>query len=410
MSLSRRALLGAAASLSASGCFRLARPAANEGPLSARARALWQQAWRDLDAREVIDTHVHVVGLGHGGTGCYVNPHLQQPLAHPMAALRFSIYKSAAGVDDESIADAQYLEVLTQRTRSQLVRGRFLLLAFDECHDENGQAQPELSEFYTPDSYVLRLANERPDLFVACASVHPYRADAIDALERAAAGGAVAVKWLPNAMRMDPSSAKCDAFYDALVRLKLPLITHAGEEKAVEADDAQRLGNPLHLRRPLDRGVRVIVAHCASLGFNPDLEAAGKPWVDNFELFTRLMDEPRYEGQLFGDISALCQSNRAGPALRGVLRRPEWHDRLVNGSDYPLPAINVLVRTGLLEQRGFITSGERAALNELDRHNPLLFDFVLKRTLRHLHDGVEYRFAPSLFTHRDVFPRLSKLA
>ena len=51
------------------------------------------------------------------------------------------------------------------------------------------------------------------------------------------------------------------------------------------------------------------------------------------------MDEPRYEGLLFGDISAMTQLNRIGPALDTVLERDDWHDRLINGSDYPLPGV-----------------------------------------------------------------------
>ena len=369
---------------------------------------MWRRAWGDVDARQVLDTHTHVVGLGKGGTGCWVNPHLQS-YAHPLLAARFSIYKTAAGVVDEERGDAEYVEALTARAAGPLVHGRHLLLAFDQCHDEQGAPQPALSEFYTPNRYVEGLAAARPDVFVACASIHPYRPDAIDELERAVAAGAVAVKWLPNAMRMDPSSSKCDRFYDALVRLKVPLLTHAGEEKAVEADDAQRYGNPLLLRHPLERGVRVIVAHCASLGQNPDLDAPGRKWVDNFDLFARLMDEPRWEGLLFGEVSAMCQANRAGRALEEVLRRTQWHARLLNGSDYPLPAINVVVQTRVLKDKGFITAAERVALNELDRHNPLVFDWVLKRTIRLERDGVVYKLSAEVFTHRDVFPRLKPL-
>jgi predicted TIM-barrel fold metal-dependent hydrolase len=392
--------------LCSSGCFRLARPGAADKPLSEAARAMWRHAWSDLDAREVLDTHVHVVGIGEGGTGCWVNPTALQTLAHPIQAARFDIYKTAAGVKDETRADSEYLDTLAWRAGSPLVHGRYLLLAFDYAHDERGQRQPELSEFYTPNTYITRLARERPDLFVACASVHPYRPDAIDELERAAEAGAVAVKWLPNAMRIDPSSEKCDRFYEALARLKLPLLSHAGEEKAVDSGDAQRFGNPLLLRRPLEHGVRVIVAHCASLGQNPDLDAPGTPWVDNFDLFARLMDEPKWNGQLFGEVSAMAQANRAGRPLETVLTRTDWHPRLLNGSDYPLPAINVVVRTQTLKEHGFITANERLALNELDQHNPLMFDFVLKRTLRVVRKGVVFRFPPELFTARDVFPRL----
>jgi len=40
------------------------------------------------------------------------------------------------------------------------------------------------------------------------------------------------------------------------------------------------------------------------------------------------------------------------------------------------------VQTGAMVEGGFITEDERRWLNEIDQHNPLLFDFVLKRQLR----------------------------
>ena len=35
----------------------------------------------------------------------------------------------------------------------------------------------------------------------------------------------------------------------------------------------------------------------------------------------------------------MTQVNRAGPALAEVIERTEWHARLLNGSDYPLPGV-----------------------------------------------------------------------
>lgn len=43
----------------------------------------------------------------------------------------------------------------------------------------------------------------------------------------------------------------------------------------MEAEEAQRLGNPRLLRRPLDLGVKVIVAHAASLG-----QGSSRDWGD----------------------------------------------------------------------------------------------------------------------------------
>ncbi len=410
--LSRRALGLSAASFALPGCFRLARPAPLEGPLPEDARLHWRQAWAGLDPRTVLDCHVHLVGLGHGGTGCWINPELTQPLSHPLKAIRFDIYRTSGGVlDVKHDADAQYLDTLVSRQRAPLLRGRALLLGFDQVWGEDGRPRPEQSEFYTPNDYVLSVARRWPELFVPCASVHPYRPDALEELHRCAEAGAVAVKWLPNAMRMDPASPRCDRFYEAMAKLKLTLLSHSGEERAVEAGEAQRLGNPLKLRRPLEHGVKTIVAHCASLGQNPDLDAPGQPWLDNFELFARLMEEKRWEGTLFGDVSAMPQANRAGRPLSEVLRRAEWHPRLVNGSDYPLPAINVVVQTRVLKEKGYLDRFERQALNALDRWNPLEFDFVLKRTLRLRDESGEHRFSDVVFQGRpEVFPRLRPLA
>ena len=96
--------------------------------------------------------------------------------------------------------------------------------------------------------------------------VHPYRHDALQELETWAKAGVKYVKWLPNAMGMDPANPAIEPFYRKMKEHKMILLSHAGEEQAVEAEEDQSLGNPLLLRKPLDLGVRVIIAHAASLG------------------------------------------------------------------------------------------------------------------------------------------------
>jgi predicted TIM-barrel fold metal-dependent hydrolase len=184
-------------------------------------------------------------------------------------------------------------------------------------------------------------------------------------------------------MGIDPSDPQCDPFYEKMKELDLILLSHGGEEKAVEAEEDQKLGNPLLLRRALDHGVKVIVAHCAGLGANEDLDSKDRKQRENFDLFLRLMEEKRYEGLVFGEISAMTQFNRSGKPLQTVLAREDLHERLVNGSDYPLPAVNLLIRTRPLVRQGYVTSSEGECLREIYDYNPLLFDFVLKRTLKH---------------------------
>ena len=191
-------------------------------------------------------------------------------------------------------------------------------------------------------------------------------------------------------MGIDPSDSKCEPFYQKVKELNLVMLIHSGEEKAVDAEEDQKLGNPLLLRKPLDLGVKIIVAHCAGFGENEDLDDPEKKKVSNFDLFIRLMNEKKYEGLLFGEISAMTLFNRSGSSLTTILKRTDLHHRLVNGSDYPLPAINFIISTKSLMDDGYITKEERQSLNEIYNYNPLLFDFVLKRTIKALGSGEKF--------------------
>ena len=273
--------------------------------------------------------------------------------------------------------------------------GKHRLLAFDKNYRRDGSVNLDKTEFYVPNEYVFNLAERCPDLFIANVSVHPYRPDAQAELRKWAAKGARVVKWLPNAMGIDPADSACDGFYQTMKELDLILLSHGGEEKAVQAEEDQKLGNPLLLRRALDHGVKVIVAHCAGLGTNEDLDDAERKRVPNFDLFLRLMDNKKYEGLVFGDISAMTQFNRIGQPLTTILAREDLNSRLVNGSDYPMPAVNILIRMQPLFTYGYIDRSQQAALREIYHYNPLLFDFVLKRTLKL--PGTSKRLPPSLF-------------
>ena len=349
--------------------------------LSQKSSDLIKRAFDDIDPEKLIDHHVHIAGLGVGGTKTFVNPKMLT-WRHPFHRLKLKVYMSSAGVSNEDDADPQAAARLASLVKSIKDHGRHRLLAFDKNYRKDGIVNLEKTEFYVPNDYVFELAERYPDLFVPNISVNPYRPDALEELEKWARRGARIVKWLPNAMGIDPSDPKCDPFYQKMKELDLILLSHGGEEKAVEAEEDQKLGNPLLLRRALDNGVKVIVAHCAGLGSNEDLDAPDRKRIENFDLFLRLMDEKRYEGLLFGEISAMTQFNRSGKPLRTMLAREDLHERLVNGSDYPLPAVNLLIRTRPLVKQGYINNSEAESLKEIYDYNPLLFDFALKRTLK----------------------------
>ena len=349
--------------------------------LSQKSHDMIKRAFADVDPQRLVDHHVHIAGIGTGGTNTFVNAKMHT-WAHPFHRLKFKVYMSSAGIQDEQHGDAQFVERLASLVSNITAHGKHRLLAFDKHYRRDGTVDLEKTEFYVPNEYVFELANSYPDMFLPNISVNPYRPDAIPELEKWAQRGARVVKWLPNAMGIDPSDPQCDPFYAKMKQLGLVLLSHGGEEKAVEAEEDQKLGNPLLLRRPLEHGVKVVVAHCAGLGTNEDLDSGDRKQVDNFDLFMRLMDDKRFEGLVFGEISAMTQFNRAGRPLQTILAREDLHERLVNGSDYPLPAVNILIRLKPLVKSGYISADEGDSLREIYQYNPLLFDFTLKRSLK----------------------------
>lgn len=363
------------------------------------------QAWDGIDPNLYRDIHTHLIGVGDSDSGIYIHPSMQDMLS-PLQYVRYVFYINAACADRESGIDKGYIETLIRLMKDFPTGARSMVMAFDYNYDADGQRNKDKSPFYTPNTYAQAIAGQNSDRFDWIASIHPYREDSVSALQMAIQHGARAVKWLPPVMGIDPASEKCDRFYDAMVKYNMPLLTHAGDEHAFDNVDAQHFGNPLRLRRALDHGVRVIVAHCASEGKGADLDKGqDAPEVSNFDLFSRMMGEKKYEKLLFGEISAMTQLNRIGSALQAVLTRDDWQHRLLNGSDYPLPGVMPLFSTLTMSSLGYLKRSAVKPLEKIRRYNPMLYDFVLKR---HLHWQGK-KFAGKVFETENFFKENKKI-
>lgn len=355
---------------------------------------LMKQIWDGINPNQVWDSHVHIVGTGDSDSGIWFNPNMDSWM-HPILKVQKQFYENGACSDPTNI-DQSAMSRMVSLSKEMPIGYKSILFAFDWFHNEDGQPNKQNSIFYIPNAYAEKIAKQHPQHFEWAASIHPYRVDAVDALEQAKAQGARAIKWLPPGMGIDPASPKCDAFYKKTAELNMPIITHTGRESAVQGGD-QNHGNPLRLRRGLDQGVRMILAHCASDGDDEDLDHGNKR-ISSLDLFARLMDTPDYKTLAHGEISAITLVNHAW-AIKKVLERTDWHDRIVNGSDYPLPAIMPLINTRQLYQMDLLESEYLPFLQLLKTYNPLMFDFAVKRLMQY--KGT--RFNTSVFQTRKIF-------
>ncbi len=368
-------------------------------PDDLKTHPLMQEIWAGIHSAQVWDCHVHLVGTGdshpqESKLNPWFNPNMNS-IWHPILKTQKHFYMNG-GCTTQGNIDNSYAARLAQITSEMPASFKSMLFAFDWFRDAKGRPIKEQSIFYVPNEYAEKVASKHSQQFEWVCSIHPYRPDAVDALETAKAQGARAIKWLPSGMGIDPASPKCDAFYKKAAALNMPIISHTGAESAVQGGN-QAHGNPLRMRRALDNGVRVVLAHCASEGHDEDTDNGNKR-VKSLSLFTRIMDTPDYKQLAFGEISALTLINHAA-AIKPILQRSDWHSRLLNGSDYPLPGIFPLINTEQLLQMDLLEAEHLPFLQQVKAYNPLMFDFAVKRLIKL--DGVG--FANSVLETKHFF-------
>ena len=273
----------------------------------------------------VIDMHTHLAGLGHGGTRCFISEKKFNSALYRLMRYKLGVYRA----HEEQRLDQAYLERLDMDVKRAIesdALDAIVVFAHEGIYSDGGEWQRAGQELYVPNEYVFGCC-ERPEMrgrFLPAMAVHPYRADAIDETRKWIERGAVAMKWLPNSQNMDPSDKRCLKIYDLLAQHDIPLIAHTGGEHTVAIVRAE-LGNPELLRPALDRGVKVIVAHCGTKSGFFDTD-----WLPKF--FELVRKYPH----CWGDTSAFCTPGRSR-WMKRILREEDVVDKLVHGSDYPVP-------------------------------------------------------------------------
>jgi predicted TIM-barrel fold metal-dependent hydrolase len=305
-----------------------------------------------------IDCHVHVVGNGTGGTGCWYRPKGFTRLGAPLLLRSVGLPSAALRGD----LDRLYAEKLLGFIRESSLDAA-VILAQDNVYRENGDKVDDAGSFYVPNDFVLRLAREHRE-FLPAISIHPARRDALDELERCLAAGAVMLKCLPNCQNIDWNNPRYTRFLERMAESGLLLLAHTGSERTLPVVDP-KLADPRVLTRPLEIGVTCIAAHSGTgmMLLDPDY----------FEVFVGMLHRfPR----LHGDNSALaCCNFRARPsAIRRMTRDPDVAGRILHGSDVPVPVSGLLAwASGLLSWRAWRDTAAIA--------NPIERDAQIKRAL-----------------------------
>lgn len=315
-----------------------------------------------------IDVHVHICALDRANGS--MSPSLYDSLPFRFMRWRLGLDGKDPRIDDLLVDRLAELLNATPELDAAVV------LAFDAVHRRDGTFDGARTHLYVRNDRVAAITQSRPKMLFG-ASVHPYRADAVAEIERCVANGAVLMKWLPIVQDFNPLDPRCLPFYEALAHHGLPLLCHTGVEHALPNLDPTT-ADPMLLRPALERGVKVIMAHCGSRLW---------PWEPNYvENFVRLANEFEH---CYGDTSALNVPGR-WTALTRVLRDPVARTKLVHGSDWPILPIPPLTTVGW--------QASRAAMRE---RNWIRRDVLIKESIAGLDEDYWTRASRVLRLKRD---------
>jgi len=254
-------------------------------------------------------------------------------------------------------------ESITTKMRNRLLRhlkesslDYIVVVAQDAIYHANGSRNDSDTHFYVSNDYVLDLAKEVPAVLPGC-SVNPFRADALQELERCHAAGARLVKLHTAIQGVDPMLSQFDPFYRLAAELGIVLMFHTGYEHACTVV-AQELADPARLARPLDHGQAVIAAHCGTCAF-----------FDSKNYYPNFIDMLSRYDNLYGDTSIMASLNRWSSLKRLGRESESIKARIIHGSDYPFPPARLpyIFRTGPFPR---------------SRKNPLDMDLSIKRSFK----------------------------
>jgi predicted TIM-barrel fold metal-dependent hydrolase len=270
------------------------------------------------EARLRIDAHVHLIAADGEKHKSFVSEKMKSGL---IARYLRGMAGVGMGASDE-VFDIAYVDHLAKLVREARFLDKALVFAFDGLYDEQGRLDPR-TETLTSNDWAIEAVKRYPDLFIFGASIHPARPDSIDELDRCAEAGAVCVKWVPPAQGIDASDKRYTRFYERMRDHGMVLTSHTGYEHSVFVTD-QSLGDPERLRLPLELGLKVVAGHSGTSGF-----------IHKVEYFPNMLRMVEEYDQLYADTAAIANPVRF--TYRERLLEPPMVDRIIQGTDYPVP-------------------------------------------------------------------------
>jgi len=296
--------------------------------------------------------HIHVVGRGNDidqvNDNVFFYPEDNNTLLTRVLYKLVEKTLGEVGADfDQSgtIDTSEYLNLIYKSLGTSKEIQGVVLLGLDGLYGpRSGKLDKKRTDLWVSNRFLAKKVKElndqlmkendpqkREKRFYWGASVSPNRKDWRKEMEFIVSDpNAVLMKLIPSVQHINLRDPKHKSYYEFLAKNRMPLLCHVGPEYSFPEGIREKERDHFRfLDKPLECGVTVIAAHCATPVFPFD-----KNETKEFYAFMKSANSGS-KVQLWGDTSAFSLLTRI-PILEEILETfpPEW---LVHGSDFPIP-------------------------------------------------------------------------
>jgi len=309
---------------------------------------------------ETIDIHTHLL-----------SSEVKFDRFYDKLAIRF--FAKKFGMDPKRLMENPYdayVEGLTTNARQSKYVKKMVLFGVDERVDDADRCiHKDITVCATNDD-LLKVYQKHSDVVIPFFSINPKRSNALELIDTYVAHGFKGAKFLQNYWNVDTREKRYQPYFDKLAELNIPLIVHVGNESSIHSyKECEAIEM---LDAPLAAGVTVIAAHMAlsyeSFGIRKMFSK--NPKYFNEEYF-RLLEMLKEHDNLYADISALLTPIRA-KALRHLSEQKEIHDKLLFGTDFPVPFTAIINSYDIPYRKRFAHAKEK---NPYDRYVKLISEY-----------------------------------
>ncbi len=278
---------------------------------------------------QTIDIHTHLL-----------NSDVKFNRLYDKVALK--LFGKSMGLDAKAMAlnpYDTYVDAIVSNTRAAKHIKKLVLFGVDARVDDNGEILHKDITVCASNDDLLAVYEKYPDIIIPFFSINPKRPDALELIDKYVELGFKGAKFLQNYWGVDTREERYRPYFEKLASLDIPLIVHIGSESSVHS--YKECESIEMLDAPLEAGVKTIAAHMA-LSYSPwqVLKALSKNPKNFNDDYFKLLEMLECHENLYADISALLTAVRA-KVLRHLSEQTQVHEKLLYGTDYPVPFTTV---------------------------------------------------------------------